>query len=218
MFLLFGLFIIIAVLLIKTCSYTTDQFFILQLKSQKRRFLLCLSSTHAKSNDEYQASMHRLLPCKRICSKDYQHGTLFALELSKQTLVGTMDKMIQSLQTTSNGVLLSSTLSLTSISDTLSGKIKSFGIGKHMLDEHYSVIYASDRNSGAREPIVNPDVNIWYPETSSSIQTVGDDNIGNDEEVEEATEEKLLLLPNPSNAKKRASTRRYGRLSRCFCL
>ena len=69
-----------------------------------------------------------------------------------------------------------------------------------MLDEHYRVIYASDGHSGAREPIVNPDVNIWYPETSSSIQTVGDDNIGNDEEVEEATEEKLLLT-NPSNGK-----------------
>ena len=146
----------------------------MQLKPQKRKLVICLSSTHTEPGI-YQAQFHSLLPCEKIYSKDYQHGTLFALLLSKKTLVGTMDNQItyldQSLQT-SNGV---NSTRFTSISDTLSGKIKTFGKREHKSDEHYRVIFTIDGHAGRKESVVHPDVNSWYP--SKLMQAKSDTNL-----------------------------------------
>ena len=141
------------------------------MKLQKRRLAICLLSSHTEPN-MYQAEIHKFLPCKVIYSKEYKHGTLFALVLSRQTTVGAMDKQIvfleQALQKNSESD------KFTSISDVLSGKIKSFGVGEHKLDKHYRAIFSTNGHSGRRETIVHSDVKAWYPEVG--IASLTDDD------------------------------------------
>ena len=100
--------------------------------------------------------IHAELPCKVIYSKDYQHGTLFAIELSKRLEVSRMDTAILELDKTLQHGTQVFTTRFTSISDMLSGKIKTFGHGERKSDFHYREIYSLKGN-------FLPDVKPWFP-------------------------------------------------------
>ncbi len=121
----------------------------------------------------YQAEIQKFIPCKVIYSKEYEHGTLFALILSRQRTVGSIDKQIifleQSLQ------LRCESDKFTSISAVLSGKFKSFGVGEHKLDKHYRAVFSTNGHAGRRETTVHSDVKAWYPEVGDASLT-GDES------------------------------------------
>jgi hypothetical protein len=129
-------------------------------------------------HSEYYSNLKSLSPCTAIYSKDYQHGTLFAMKLEQQNYAGHMDTEILKLdKSLRNG---STTTKFTSISDVLSGKLKSFGHNDHMSDEHYKAIFSNGSNPGRKELAVHPDVKIWRPEHAS-----GSSKINNSEEIHE---------------------------------
>ena len=143
---------------------------VLQMKLQKRRLAICLASTHTEPN-MYQAEIHKLLPCKVIYSKEYKNGTLFALLFSKKTSVGHMDRKILHLEQSLHRN--SGSDNFTSISDVLSGKIKSFGVGEHLTDKHFKALFTSDVHY-CRDPMIHSDVKAWYPEVR--IASLTDDD------------------------------------------
>lgn len=149
--------------------------------------------------------MHNLLPCKVIHSKKYQHGTLFALTLSKQVAIRTIDNQIsyidQSLQL-KNGT---SSTNFTSISDILSGKTKTFGIGEHKFDEHYRVIFSIDGHSGRQDTTIHEGVDTWYPPKTA-------DSEDGDIEAENVTGDENDEAPAPSIGKKLATTPKKRKL------
>ena len=112
-----------------------------------------------------------MVPCTAIYSKDYQHGTLFAMKLTKQSRVGYMDKKILDMDISLRKG--STTTKFTSISDVLSGKLKSFGHKDHMADEHYRAIFSNGSNPGRKELAVHPDVKIWRPEQPTARENTG---------------------------------------------
>jgi hypothetical protein len=144
-----------------------------------------MSSSHTKQ-DEYEPMLNSLFKCNVIYSKEYQHGTLFGLEFSKQTYVSKMHKEIVYLddQMRRNGPT-----KFTSICDTLSGKIKSFGSdGEHSVDEHHKAIFATHgAYAGGNEATVHSDVRIWYPNGVQRVATVEEDA---DDSEDEASDEK----------------------------
>lgn len=168
------------------------------MKANKRRLAICLSSSHTAPN-EYQHMLHSLLPCKVIYSKEYQHGTLFALVFLKQTSVGIMDKQIvfldQSLQKNS-GVT-----KFTSITDVLNGKIKSFGVGEHLTDEHYKAMFTSEILYCRGDPTIHQDVKAWYPENSGA----NEDGVASitDDENDEAPAQTPSSGKNPATTPKK---------------
>ena len=112
-----------------------------------------------------------MVPCTAIYSKDYQHGTLFAMKLEEQGYVRSMDKEILKLDTTLRRG--STATKFTSISDVLSGKLKSFGHKDHMADEHYRAIFSNGSHAGRKELAVHPDVKIWRPEQPTARENTG---------------------------------------------
>ena len=118
----------------------------------------------------YQAEIHELLPCKVIYSKEYGHGTLFALVFLRKTYVGRMDKQIVHLEQKLKRNNGSDNLNFTSISGVLSGKIKSFGVGEHLTDKHFNALFTSEILY-CRDPTVRSDVKAWYPEVGDASLT-----------------------------------------------
>ncbi len=124
--------------------------------------VICHSSKPTEPNI-YQENLHSLLPCKVIYSKEYQHGTLFALFLQKKTLVGTIDDeltVVDQCMQSNSGVF---STKFTSISNMLSGKIKTFSKKEYKFDEHYRALFSIDGHSGRQDTPVLPDVKAWYP-------------------------------------------------------
>ena len=110
-----------------------------------------------------QPMLNSLLPCKFIYSIDYQHGTLFALALSKQTYVGPMEDQILFLDKSMQASCGSTSTRFTSISDRLSGKIKTFGKGEYMSDEHYTAIFPTEAHFARKGQTVrvHSGVRVW---------------------------------------------------------
>ena len=111
-----------------------------------------------------------------------------------------MDKKINELDEFLKRGTGKTSTNFTSISNELSGKIKTFGIGDHEFDEHYKAIFPTGVHSGRRELTIHSDVKTWHPQANSSIQPVEEDIADDCNDEEEATEEEL---PNLSNGKKR---------------
>ena len=167
------------------------------MKLNKRKLTIC----HSSNPSEYHVRLHSSLPCNVIYSKDYQNGTLYALVLSKQKFVGTMDSKISQLDEFLKKKDGETSTKFTSISDVLSGKIKTFGIGGHDFDEHYNAIFISGAHSGRRELTVHPDVKAWYPQ-DHGIQNI------EAECTEDAVNE--ADATDPSNCRKRAANEDQG--------
>jgi branched-chain amino acid aminotransferase len=83
-----------------------------------------------------------------------------------------MDKKINEFDTYLKKNNMAAPTNFTSISDNLSGKIKTFGIGDHEFDEHYNVIFSSGSHSGRRELVVHPGVHTWIPPASGNQTTI----------------------------------------------
>ena len=154
--------------------------------------------------------LNSLLPCKFIYSIDYQHGTLFALALSKQTYVGPMEDQILYLDKSMQASCGSTSTRFTSISDRLSGKIKTFGKGEYMSDEHYTAIFPTEVHFGRRGQTVrvHSGVGVWSSPLNSETQT-------NDEESadDENDDTGILDQANPSSkGKERASGSAFKRM------
>jgi hypothetical protein len=144
---------------------------------------------HATSISEQQSDLHRSLPCLVIYSKEYQHGTLYGLVLVKQTYVGTMDKEICKLDESFKKTSGDQSTKFTSISNSLSGKVKTFGIGDHAFDEHFRAIFLTGSHSGSKGLKVDPGVRAWYPDRGFGPLNESDLYLKGIENVETGDEE-----------------------------
>jgi hypothetical protein len=98
-----------------------------------------------------------LLPCEKIYSKEYRHGTLFGLMFLKQTYVTDMHAQMIELD---KELRHDGPTKFTSICDILSGKIKSFGKNKRetLVDEHFNVIF---KPLSGKKMQPQDGVNVW---------------------------------------------------------
>ena len=142
----------------------TDYFMFMQLRLQKRRLMLC----HSTSPSKIPEMLHSELPCDVIYIKEFQHGTLYALLLKKQTLVGTMDDKIKGIDTCMQSRSGDTSTRFTSICDMLSGKIKTFGKNEHKSDEHYGAIFSMDGHFGRKNTKTLQGVHTWNPPASGN--------------------------------------------------
>ncbi len=133
-----------------------------QLRQQQRKLFICHSSTRVES-DSYQKNIHGALPCTVIYSKDYQHGTLFAIKLLKRLEVSRIDTAISDLDKQMQEVTGVFKTKFTSISDIMSGKIKTFGHRERKVDMHYLEIFSPEGHPGQSDTEVLPGVKSWSP-------------------------------------------------------
>ena len=93
---------------------------------------------------------------------------MYGLVLSKPKSTYRLDKDIVSLDSMmSRG---SGKTKFRSISDVLSGKIKTFAAGEHGLDEHFKVLFSIDSPGGGRLLTCNSDVERWIPPSTDNTQ------------------------------------------------
>jgi hypothetical protein len=190
-----------------------SDFDICQLREQRRSLFFCLSSSRVES-DAYQNNIHGALGCEVIHSKDYQHGTLFAIKLLKKTRVSSVEKAIlkvDKIMQQANGVF---TTRFTSITDTLSGKIVSFGTNEHKSNEFYRWIFSLEGHPGRSDTDVLPGVKSVFREGGAGPvddSTYVDYEEDSEDEVEmqpggtDAVFEEDIQTPDPkSNGKRRA--------------
>ena len=158
--------------------------FVSQPELNKRGLALCLSS----SLSEYHSLLHTHIPCKVIYSKGYGNGTLYALVLSKKAAHATLDRKIVELDRILMQASGDSSTRFTSVSDVMEGKVKTFGVGEHMGDEHFRAIFSSCTPGGGRELLVHPEVARWDPPLAvgtGNVSVVGDGNGVSNEELRE---------------------------------
>jgi hypothetical protein len=114
--------------------------------------------------------LHDYIPCEEIGSKEYGHGTLYGLVLSSATKHRTLDNQITRLD---NFLMQSggggTSTRFTSVSPILGGKIKTFGSGEHMLDEHYKTLFKSLPGRGKKLEMHN-DVDKWKPPPAEGVR------------------------------------------------
>ena len=130
----------------------------MQKFAAKRRLALCLSTTKS----EYQAMIHSEIPCKVIYSRDYFQGTLYALSLQKSKTHATLDRAMLRL----DDILKQGRddTHFVSLSNIMSGKVKTFAVGEHAWDEHFRCIFVSDFPGGGRTLHTQLGVNVWKPD------------------------------------------------------
>ncbi len=128
---------------------------------------------HSSTPSEHHKNLHSKIPCEHIYSKEYAHGTLYALVLLKPTAHKTLDRRIVELD--NHLMLHTGTMStkFTSISQIRSGKVKTFGNGEHMIDEHFKAIFSSDHPGGGRELLAHEDVFRWSPPQQTAASSDG---------------------------------------------
>jgi hypothetical protein len=171
-----------------------SDFDICQLREQRRSLFFCLSSSRVES-DAYQNNIHGALGCEVIHSKDYQHGTLFAIKLLKKTRVSSVEKSIlkvDKIMQQANGVF---TTRFTSITDTLSGKIVSFGTNEHKSNEFYRWIFSLEGHPGRSDTDVLPGVKSVFREGGAGPV---DDSAYVD--YEEDSEDEVEMQPGGTDA------------------
>ena len=111
--------------------------------------------------------LHDKIPCKFICSTDFGNGTLYAMVFQTRKTYTTLDNAITELDT---GLLQGRMgTNFVSITNVLSGKIKTLASGEHKIDEHYKAIFKSDNPGGGRRLIVKPNVHVWTPEKQLDV-------------------------------------------------
>ena len=101
---------------------------------------MCMTTKLSK----YHAMLADTIGVNQIYSCDFNGGTLYALihtnpEKMHSTVdncICSLDKMLQNLPCNTQGTTL-----FMSISDILSGKVKTFAAGENLVDEHYNVIF-----------------------------------------------------------------------------
>ena len=105
----------------------------------------------------YERMISSLLPCEKIYSKEYRHGTLFGLMFLKKTYVTDMHTQMVDLD---KELRHDGPTKFTSICDILSGKIKSFGKNKRetLVDEHFHVIF---KPLSGKKMQPQDGVNVW---------------------------------------------------------
>jgi len=111
----------------------------------------------------YHSLLHSEIPCKVIYSKAFGNGILYALVLSKQTAHATLDRRVVDLDRMLMRAGGDSSTRFTSVSDVMDGKVKTFGVREHVIDEHFRAIFTSGTPGGGRELLVHPDVERWDP-------------------------------------------------------
>ena len=117
---------------------------------------------------KYHAMLADTIGVNQIYSYDFNGGTLYALihtnpEKMHSTVdncICSLDKMLQNLPCNTQGTTL-----FMSISDILSGKVKTFAAGENLVDEHYNVIFDTRQpgTSIGRKHNIRPGV-YKYPE------------------------------------------------------
>ena len=113
--------------------------------------------------------LHDQIPCNVIHSVDFAHGTLYALSLTKPKTHVTLDGVITSLDSALAQAGGRGT-NFVSITDVLSGKIKTFAAGEHARDEHFKAIFLSDCPGGGRSLQIHPGVAVWTPVSDEEAQ------------------------------------------------
>jgi len=98
-----------------------------------------------------------------IYSVPYGSGTLYAMKhINPSKTHSSLDKNIVSLD---KMISKHATTSFVSISNVLSGKIKTFQRGEHSIDEHYNAIFSNRVPGGRQRYELHPGVKTWTPET-----------------------------------------------------
>jgi hypothetical protein len=96
-------------------------------------------------------------------SKEFGNGTLYALVLSKKTAHATLDRRIVDLDRILMRAGGDSSTRFTSVSAVMDGKVKTFGVGEHVADEHFRAIFSSGTPGGGRDLLVHSGVMRWDP-------------------------------------------------------
>jgi hypothetical protein len=183
----------------------------------KRQLAFC----HSSNPSDYHDMLNSCFPCKVMYSKEHEHGTLYAIVLTKATAHKTLDNRIAVLNSTLMQIGGGSTSAtrFTSISQVLGGKIKTFGAGKHMFDVHYKAIFSSNNPGGGREWIVQPDVLQWIPPPSTREAVQRLQTVTHDEEFEFDVVKKRRVMdsapPSPSSDDTPAALDAFENFERC---
>ena len=121
---------------------------------------MCLST----GPSSYQKMLHDMTGAEIIYSTLFQSGTLYAMIHTKpEKRHATLDKAIVSLD---KSISKPGITSFVSISDILSGKVKTFQAGEHSIDEHYIVLFANKFTGAGQKPEPRAGVKTWTPETA----------------------------------------------------
>ena len=123
------------------------------------KYISMYLSNHPASFEEL---FHRHIKCDCIFSKEYDEGTLFCLIHTKPSknhrALDNALKLIEAVIGPGNAGS-----HFRCISNVLSKKVKTFTVGQHVSDEHYSAIFFNTTTRGRGERKVHPDVRTWSP-------------------------------------------------------
>ena len=123
------------------------------------KYISMYLSNHPASFEEL---FHRHIKCDFIFSKEHEEGTLYALIHTKPSknhrALDNALKLIEAAIGPDNAGPY-----FRCISNVLSKKVKTFTVGQHLSDEHYSAIFLNTTARGRGEKRVHPDVRTWRP-------------------------------------------------------
>ena len=145
----------------------TDSFmFFMQNVNTKKQMSICMST----GPSQYERMLHDVTGAEVIYSSLYNGCTLYVMVHKKpEKSHAVIDKGIVSLDKT---ISQPGITSFVSISDVLSGKVKTFQVGEHATDEHYNIIFCNRVPGGGRVNQLRPGVKTWTPETARNEEAL----------------------------------------------
>jgi len=140
--------------------------------------------------------IHAAIPCSKIYSTEYDHGTLYALilrrKMSHKTLSAKLDEVDKSLRATGNPELTR----FRSISlDPFNGKIKTFQRGEQPGDPCFNVIIDINAPGGYIKMVPHSHIKVCIPE--DAVKLVDD---GAPVDYEEDPEDEVEMQPDGTDA------------------
>jgi len=132
---------------------------------------VCVSST--RSN--YQMYLYTATGAEMIYSVEYGECTVYLLiHTNPRKTHAAIDKKIIEVDNTLKRIAGSNSTSFVSISDVLSGKVKTFQTGEHATDEHYNAIFSNKVPGGRQRYELRPGVKTWTPAAARDAEALAE--------------------------------------------
>jgi len=110
-----------------------------------------------------------------IYSLDYGECTIYVLNHSNPRKThAAVDKKIVELDDTLKQISGNSSTHFLSISNVLSGKVKTFQTGEHAVDEHYNAIFSNKVPGGRQRYELRPGVKTWTPAAARDAEALAE--------------------------------------------
>jgi hypothetical protein len=162
----------------------------------KRGIVICQSSQPSS----YHSMINAKLPCDVIYSKEYDHGTLYALKLSNRMSHKSISEKLDLVDKSMRSLGSPERTRFRSINnDPFGGKIKTFEVGEHGGDPYYCAIFKTIAPGGGRKLEAHDDVVKWVCADGGADAVFDEiDESGEDEDED-------IQTPDPKpNGKRRA--------------